>query len=219
MLSTVDEGLTYPSAKELTMKYFRKLVGEKCYLSPISLDDTEKYTEWVNDVEIGQFVLFSHGVYDIDKEREVLKELMKSGTIFAIIEPQTNKVIGNCGLHDINEIHRRATFGIFIGDKTYWSRGFGAEATSLALDFGFNVLNLNNITLEVVAYNHRAIKCYEKVGFRYVGTRRNYVYIAGQHHDVMIYDILASEFTSPYVKKVFAKSISDEAGANRISIV
>ena len=55
------------------MKYFRKMSGEKCYLSPISLDDVELYTQWVNDMEIGQFVLFSTTIYDIDKEKEALK--------------------------------------------------------------------------------------------------------------------------------------------------
>ncbi|HRY83393.1 MAG TPA: GNAT family protein [Candidatus Cloacimonadota bacterium] len=201
------------------MKYFRKLVGEKCYLSPVSLDDAEKYTEWVNDLEIGQFVLFSSAILDINGEREMLKKLMETSAVFAIVEKDTNKVIGNCGLHEINEIHRRAVFGIFIGEKTYWNQNIGAEATALILDYGFNILNLNNITLEVVAYNHRAIRCYEKVGFKKVGVRRNYVFMAGAYHDVMIYDILATEFSSPYVKEVFERSISDEAGRSKITIV
>lgn len=201
------------------MKYFRKLVGEKCYLSPVSLDDVEKYTEWVNDLEIGQFVLFSAAILDINSERETLKKLMEHNSVFAIVEKDTNKVIGNCGLHDINEIHRRATFGIFIGEKTYWNQGIGAEATALILDYGFNILNLNNVTLEVVAYNQRATRCYEKVGFKKVGTRRHFVFMAGAYHDVFIYDILASEFTSPYVKEIFERSISDEAGRSKITIV
>lgn len=201
------------------MKYFRKLVGEKCYLSPVSLDDAEKYTEWVNDLEIGQFVLFSAAILDINSEREMLKKLMENSAVFAIVEKDTNKVIGNCGLHEINEIHRRAVFGIFVGEKTYWNQGIGAEATALILDYGFNILNLNNITLEVVAYNHRAIRCYEKVGFKKVGARRNYVFMAGAYHDVLVYDMLASEFTSPYVKEIFERSISDEAGRSKITIV
>lgn len=201
------------------MKYFRKLVGEKCYLSPVSLEDAEKYTEWVNDLEIGQFVLFSASILDINSEREMLKKLMENNAVFAIVEKDTNKVIGNCGLHEINEIHRRATFGIFVGEKTYWNQGIGAEATALILDYGFNILNLNNISLEVVAYNHRAIRCYEKVGFKKVGVRRNYVFMAGVYHDVVVYDMLASEFTSPYVKEIFERSISDEAGRSKITIV
>ncbi len=201
------------------MKYFRKLIGERCYLSPISIDDAEKYTEWVNDLEIGQFVLFSAGIFDVEKERQCLKTLMSEGLIFAIIENQTNKVIGNCGLTQVNEVHRRANFGIFIGEKTYWSQGIGTEATQLVLDYAFNILNLNNVTLEVVSYNHRATRCYEKVGFKLVGTRRKYVFMAGDYHDVMIYDILAEDFESPYVKKVFERSIDEEAGRSRITIV
>ncbi|MDD2331216.1 MAG: GNAT family protein [Candidatus Cloacimonetes bacterium] len=201
------------------MKYFRKLIGEKCYLSPVSIDDVEKYTEWVNDLEIGQFVLFSAGVYDLDKERDTLKALMQKTSIFAIVERDTNKVIGNCGLHEVNEVHRRASFGIFIGEKTFWNQGIGTEATELILDYSFNIMNLNNISLEVVAYNQRAVKCYEKVGFKYVGRRRNYIFMAGVYHDVLIYDILASEFQSPYVRKVFEESVSDEAGRSKITIV
>ncbi len=201
------------------MKYFRKMIGEKCYLSPISIDDAERYTEWVNDMEIGQFVLFSTAIYDLEKERETLKRIMRDSITFAIVEKETNKAIGNCGLMGSSDVHRHAQFGIFIGEKTYWNQGIGSEATCLTLDYGFNILNLNNITLEVFSFNQRAIRCYEKVGFQYVGKRRKYIYMAGQYHDVLIYDILASEFSSPYVNKVFERSISDEAGRNKITIV
>ncbi|HOZ01740.1 MAG TPA: GNAT family protein [Candidatus Syntrophosphaera sp.] len=201
------------------MKYFRKLIGDKCYLSPISIEDAERYTEWVNDLEIGQFMLFSTAVYDIDQEREALKRIMRESTTFAIVEKDTNKAIGNCGLMGVSEVHRHAQFGIFIGEKTYWNQGIGAEATLLTLDYGFNILNLNNIALEVYAFNQRAIHCYEKVGFQLVGKRRSYIYMAGRYHDVLIYDMLAADFESPFVNKVFERSISDDAGRNKISIV
>lgn len=201
------------------MKYFRKLVGEKCYLSPISLDDVEKYTEWVNDMEIGQFMLFTSSVVGIEKERAMLQKLMDNDVVFAIIEKDTNKVIGNCGLHNITDVHRHATFGIFIGEKTFWNQGIGTEATSLLLDFAFNILNLHSVNMDVYSYNRRAIRSYEKVGFKYAGKRRDYIFMAGEYHDVLIYDILASEFKSPYVKDMYAKSISDEAGRSKITIV
>ncbi|HPF08704.1 MAG: GNAT family protein [Candidatus Cloacimonetes bacterium] len=200
------------------MKYFRKLVGDKCYLSPVSLEDAERYTEWVNDLEIGQFVLFATQIYDVEREREALKHLMNSDVVFAIIEKDTNKVIGNCGLHGVNEVHRRASFGIFIGEKTYWNQGIGAEATALILDYGFNILNLKSISLEVVSFNKRAVKCYEKVGFKLIGTRRKAAFMAGEYHDVLLYDILADEFESPYVRRVFEYAISEEAGRSKITI-
>lgn len=199
------------------MKYFRKLIGEKCYLSPISLEDAERYTEWVNDMEIGQFVLFSTAIYDLDKERETLQRLMRESVSFAVVEKDNNKAVGNCSLMRISDVHRHAQFGIFIGDKTYWNRGIGTEATMLVLDYGFNILNLKNISLEVFSFNKRAIRCYEKVGFKFVGKRREYIYMAGKYHDVLIFDILAEEFSSPYVNKVFERSTSEDDGRDKIS--
>jgi len=201
------------------MKYFRKLVGDKCYLSPVSMDDVEKYTEWLNDLEIGQFVTLAHIVLDMEKETELLRNLMEGNYIFAIVEKDTNKVIGNCGIHQVSQVHRNASLGIFIGEKTFWNQGIGTEATGLLLDFAFNILNLHNVYLSVMSYNKRAIRCYEKIGFKKVGEHREFIFVSGQYHNVCIYDILASEFTSPYVKKVFNYSISDEAGRSKISIV
>jgi RimJ/RimL family protein N-acetyltransferase len=200
------------------MKYFRKLIGEKCYLSPLSIEDAERYTEWLNDMEIGQFILAASQNIDVDKERDILKRLMQNNIIFSIVDKDTNKAIGICGLHDVSDVHRRATLGIFIGDKAYWNQGIGTEATALLTDYGFNILNLNNITLEVVEYNRRAIKCYEKIGFKYIGKHRSYMFMAGKYHDVLIYDILASEFASTYVNKVFERSTSEDAGRSKITI-
>jgi RimJ/RimL family protein N-acetyltransferase len=201
------------------MKYYRKLIGEKCYLSPIAIEDAERYTEWINDLEVGQFMLFASRIYDLESEREALKMLMRQGTNFAIVEKDTNKAIGNCGLMNLSDVHRHAHYGIFIGEKTYWNQGIGFEATILALDFGFNVLNLRNISLEVFSYNQRAIRCYEKAGFKPAGKRREYIFMAGRYHDLLLYDILAEEFTSPYVKEVFNRSLDSEAGRSKITII
>jgi RimJ/RimL family protein N-acetyltransferase len=164
-------------------------------------------------------MLFTSSVIDLEKEKRTLQKLMENDVVFAIVEKDTNKCIGNCGLHLINNVYRHATFGIFIGEKTFWNQGIGSEATCLLLDFAFNILNLNSINLDVLAYNHRAIRSYEKVGFKYAGRRRSYMYMAGKYHDVLIYDILADEFESPYVIKTFEYSISDEAGRSKITIV
>lgn len=188
------------------MKYFKKLSGDKCYLSPISLDDAERFTEWVNDMEMGLFMLFSTDVFDLDKERELLMQIRRNNVSFAIVEKATDEAIGICGLVNVDMVHRHANFGIFIGDKAWWNKGIGTEATQLILDHAFNNLNLNNVSLEVYAFNQRAISCYEKVGFKFVGRRRKFIFKAGSFHDVLIYDILAEEFSSPRVKDIFARA-------------
>lgn len=188
------------------MKYFKKIIGDKCYLSPINLEDAEQYTEWLNDLEVSKnLVVFSQPI-GLDKEKMILEDMIKRGNqIFAIIDIKTDKLIGNCSLFTIEYKHRKAEFGIFIGDKSYWGKGFGTEATELILDYGFNILNLHNILLKVYNFNNKAIRCYEKAGFHYIGKRRESIIIGGRKYDEIYMDILSNEFKSIYVKKVMER--------------
>jgi RimJ/RimL family protein N-acetyltransferase len=70
------------------------------------------------------------------------------------------------------------------------------------LDYGFNVLNLNNIILKVYSFNIRAIKSYEKVGFKLIGLRRQARIFGNKKYDEIFMDILAEEFESKYIKKI-----------------
>ena len=154
------------------MKYFKKLLGEHIYLSPVSEQDAEKYTEWMNDFETTDYIGQSTQIYTVEKETRFLDKCSedKNEVTLGIVNLKTDKLIGNCGLKDINIISRTATLGIFIGEKEERSKGYGAEAIKLLLDFGFNYLNLHEIKLDVYEFNKRAIKCYEKVGFIQSGT-------------------------------------------------
>jgi RimJ/RimL family protein N-acetyltransferase len=196
------------------MKYFKKLVGENCYLSPICYDDVDKYTEWVNNMETGLNVLFASDVVDIHKERKLLEYLTGHDVMMAIVDIVSNEAIGICGLHNKNDVHRTATYGIFIGDRNNWGKALGTDATLLMLDYAFSVLNLNSISLEVIDFNQRAIKCYEKCGFRFIGRKRQAVFIAGIYHDSLLYDILASEFSSKFVNGLY-NSVIKPTGKNK----
>jgi RimJ/RimL family protein N-acetyltransferase len=185
------------------MKYFKKLIGEKCYLSPIRIEDAEQYCEWINDMGVAKFMVFSTQQIGITKEKAILEDMIKRGAqIFAIIDKEKDELIGNCSLFDIDHLHRKAEFGIFIGDKNYWGKGYGTEATKLLLDYGFNILNLNNIMLRVYSYNKRGIRSYEKCDFKVIGSRREVKIIGGKKYDEIYMDILASEFKSVYVNRI-----------------
>ena len=176
------------------MRYFKKLEGDRLYLSPINVGDAETYTQWINDFDVTVNLLSTPSIYTLEKEREILERLSKEGTNLAIIDKLTDRVIGNCGLMNIDHISRKAELGIFIGDKEFWGKGYGTEAIELTLDFGFNVLNLNNIMLIVHSFNKRAIHCYEKSGFKLIGKRRQGIIMGSETYDECYMDILASEF-------------------------
>ena len=104
------------------------------------------------------------------------------------------------GLHEADHINRTATLGIFIGNRDYWSKGYGTEAIRLILDFAFNYLNLNNIELALMEFNQRALKCYQKCGFKEIGRRRKCKFINGKYYDSILMDVLAKEFNESYIK-------------------
>src|SRR6056297_3027326 len=174
------------------MEYFKKMEGDRIYLSPINKEDYKIYTKWINDLDIAINLGNAHEVYTLEKEKDVLEEISKNS--FAIIHKSEDKLIGNCGLINIDQVNKKADLGIFIGEKEYWNKGYGLEAINLLLDYGFNLMNLYNIMLRVFSYNKRAINCYKKVGFKEIGRRRKAIQVTGQKYDEVFMDILTEEF-------------------------
>jgi RimJ/RimL family protein N-acetyltransferase len=173
--------------------YFKKLVGKKCYLSPIDENDAEKFTGWLNDLELTVNLAIYNSVFNVESERELLKNLSKEQT-YSIIDLENDELIGSCGFHGIDHLNQTAETGLFIGNKKYWNKGFGSEALTLLLDYGFKALNLNNIILSVCSFNKRAIKSYEKVGFKIIGNRRDALRRGKETYNIIFMDLLEKEF-------------------------
>ena len=85
-------------------------------------------------------------------------------TSSALSSREGDRLIGVTGLHNVQSVDRKATFGINIGDRAFQNKGYGTEATILCLRYGFEELNLNRMALSVFSNNPRAIRCYQKAG-------------------------------------------------------
>jgi RimJ/RimL family protein N-acetyltransferase len=179
----------------------------------MSKEDAHIYTEWLNDFFITSQIGRSDQLFTVEKETEIIQKLTE-GYNFAVIEKEKEKLIGSAGLFNVDFIHRRAEFGIFIGDRNFWNRGYGSEATNLVLDFAFNVLNLHHIKLTVYSYNSRAIKCYEKSGFKKVGTFSEYLQLAGKRYDMYLMEILCHDFKGTFVEKCIENVIQDKPASS-----
>ncbi len=174
-------------------RYFKKLVGERCYLSPINAEDAATYVAWLNDLEVTRMLTLASINVSMLSEKEALERLQRQH-VYGIVTLENDRLIGNCGLHDIDHIDRTAEIGIFIGDKAYWGQRYGREAMRLLLGFGFDYLNLRNVMLRVFAFNGRAVASYRSLGFTEIGRRRCSVYREGAEHDVILMDLLDTEF-------------------------
>jgi len=177
------------------MGYFRKIVGERLYLSPFDADDSElieKWARWMNDRDVADNYGGHHNLVSPASAKKTLEEL--KGCRFAMVLLEGDVLIGHISLHDIDHLNRHGFIGIFIGEEEHRGRGYGAEAIRLVLDFGFKTMNLHSILLSVIADNAAAIACYKKVGFRESGRRREYKFKGGKYFDVIYMDILEREF-------------------------
>jgi RimJ/RimL family protein N-acetyltransferase len=90
--------------------------------------------------------------------------------------------------------HGNAFVGIGLGEREFWGKGYGTEAMKLILRFGFCELNLHRVSLSVFEYNQRAIKSYEKAGFRLEGRERESILRDGRRYDVFYMGILREEW-------------------------
>lgn len=173
------------------------LRGEKVYLRPLERADlNEIYLGWLNNHEITQHLeagAFPSTMQDLEKFYQGVTG-SRSEVIFAIADSKSHRHIGNVKLGSINWIHRRAMFGIMIGDKKSWGQGIGKEVTHLVVEYGFLRLNLNRIFLGVLAGHDAAIRCYEAVGFKTEGRSREEMFCDGSYQDRLWMGLLRSEY-------------------------
>ena len=182
------------------MKYFKKLLGDRIYLSPRSMEDAEKYTEWINDFNVTDYTGRSGRNMSLEGEKQYLQEHSNPEATFSIVTIEEEKLIGNIALEKINYVNRVGTLGVFIGDKEYWNKGYGTEAIKLLLDYVFNYMNMHSVNLELMSFNERALKCYKKCGFKECGRIREHNFINGKYYDTIVMDILKSEFNEECIR-------------------
>jgi RimJ/RimL family protein N-acetyltransferase len=171
--------------------------GDRVYLRPLMPEDlNEGYVGWLNDPEVTRYTetgIFPSTVHDLESfYREMSGS--RNHVILAIADKNSNEHIGNVKLGPINWIHRRATFGILIGNKDFWSQGFGEESTRLMVEYGFGRLNLHRIDLGVFAEHEAAVRCYQKIGFQIEGRLRDDLFQAGEYKDRLWMGLLKSEY-------------------------
>lgn len=186
------------------MTYHKKLVGVRCYLAPCAPDDAEAWTKWDNDLDVAipmgdeAYMIFAE-----ETEKSVLHDIAeKKLPVFNIVLNDGDRLIGRCMLFQVDQVNRTAMLGMVIGEKEYWDSGYGLEATGLLLDYAFNLLNLNSVMLGVYSFNKRAIRCYQKAGFRKIGARRQARLFGSRVYDIIYMDILASEFGASIVDAI-----------------
>lgn len=171
------------------------LNSETIYLRPLKLSDVNvAYLSWLHDTEVMQGIATSG--YTLDNLKTYVEERLSNmdTAFFAICCKETDEHIGNVKIDFHDKQANVSELGLLIGNKNYWGKGVGRQACTLAINYGFNVMNLRKIYLAVYENNLNAKKLYEKLGFQLEGTLRKHVMANGHLCDKYLMGIFKNEF-------------------------
>lgn len=176
------------------------LKGEKVLLRPIKKADISLFLKWFNDPEVTQYLTLYLPMTEMAEEKWIEESVARANSdvnlVIEIVNKGTPQAIGSLGLNHLKMKDREGTFGIVIGEKDLWERGYGTEATQLIINYGFEQLNLHRIVSLVCSFNERSLNLHKKVGFVEEGRRRKAVFKNGQYWDLIEFGVLENEWKS-----------------------
>jgi aminoglycoside 6'-N-acetyltransferase len=167
-----------------------ELRGDRVVLRPLAEDDVDRIVDFGADPEVARWWRGLTPEHVLEKARGEDEGV----ATFAILVDE--ELAGMIQYHEeLDEEYRHAGIDLFLG-VPYHDRGLGTDAVRtmarhLIVDRGHH-----HLTIDPAAHNERAIRCYEKAGFKRVGIMREHWLDAdGVWRDVLLLDLLASQFS------------------------
>ena len=188
------KGFIFQEVRSTGMYY-----GDLTYLRAVESTDIDEVLKHWNNLNFRRLLgppipwsrkfleIWLEGRINADPWRDHMMEL-------AIVDKAAGNFLGFVHLEDIKRPHSRAEFGISIQNPDNQSKGYGTDAARIILWVAFNVLGLHSVYLDTMEDNLRAIRMYEKVGFKKVGILRETEFINGDYKGLIVMDILRDEF-------------------------
>jgi len=176
------------------------LKGELVQLGAVDVDELSKaFSRWGRDSEYIR--LFNSNVAHMasaTKEKKWIEKELDEQSVnqhwFSIRKLDDDALLGEIDLYVHNWSARDTFVGIGIGERDFWSKGYGTDAMKLILRYAFTEINMKRVSLGVFEYNPRAIRSYEKTGFRHEGRIRGLLNKEGKRWDMLSMGILREEW-------------------------
>jgi RimJ/RimL family protein N-acetyltransferase len=179
------------------------LEGHKVGLALMLREDIPAIARWNQDLEFTARMGSPGEAHSLEMRQEFYDKnsRMRADSVeFAVLLLSTGQLIGFGGLFDISRA-MTATLFLGIGERDHWGKGLGTEATRLICEYGFFFRSLQSIKVEVNGYNRRAIRVYERLGFKLVGRLREAIVMNGNRYDQVIMDLLRHELALEHVAR------------------
>ena len=177
------------------------IYGDRIALRPMEEKDTADIIRWRNTDFVRKNFIYQKP-FTVESHHHWVETMVKTGKVvqFMIcpyeeknaafgderIPDWIGRAVGSVYLRDIDYTHRKAEYGIFIGEERALSKGYGTEAARMMLEYAFENLKLHKVMLRVLAGNVRAQKSYEHAGFQKEAYLKDEVFLNGEFQDVIL---------------------------------
>lgn len=169
------------------------LKGKKIILRPLEPEDIDYVFKLENDISVWQISNTIMPFSKFEIEQYVLnsdKDIYISKQLRLIIEDlQISKRIGCIDLFDFDPKNQRAGIGIII-DANHRNSGYATDALEVLIQFAFKSLNLHQLHCSINPENTGSVRLFVKSGFRYIGTRKDWVFFEQRYYDEECYQLL-----------------------------
>jgi len=195
------------------MKHERPILlgGRQVGLALMRREDVPVIARWNQDLGFTALIGGPGEAHSVEMRQEFYDKnaRMRSDSVeFAVVLLATGELVGFGGLFDISRALTASLF-VGIGERAQWGKGLGAEATRLICEYGFFFKSLHVIKVEVNGYNARAIRLYERLGFKPAGRLRGVIMMDGRRYDQVIMDLLRDEFVPEHTARF--RALADAA--------
>jgi RimJ/RimL family protein N-acetyltransferase len=171
------------------------LIGTKVRLRAVERSDYPLLARWLNDADVMLYWGRPGNVASVEEVARAEEEQARRGNSRKyMIETQEGVAIGQIDYYDLDWQARSAWISIMLGEREYWSGGYGSDAMRTLLRYLFEQLALHRLVLTVHASNTRAQRSYRKNGFVEEGVLRDWAFFNGAWVDGILMSVLDSDF-------------------------
>ncbi len=159
------------------------------------MSDAQEIYEYCSREEVTRFVIFPTHQSIADTEAFITSVITNDerGMVWAIVNKQSNTVIGTIGVHKVELQHRKLEVGYALSNN-FWNKGITTEALKAVIQTIFEQTSINRIEALAMIENPPSTKVMEKAGMKFEGVLREFVSIKGVTRNMNIYSIIRSEY-------------------------
>ena len=168
------------------------IIDDNYALREQSIDDHQDFFEYFADKEVSKYILSNipTTLAEAKDEMQYWVNLYQRriSVYWAIIDRDSNKMIGAIGFNDWNRFNNRAEISYDLS-KAYWQRGIMTKAIKVVLDYGFNTMHINRIQASTLTANKASWRLLKSSAFTREGSLKQYRFHNGQYYDIEMYGL------------------------------